>query len=276
MRRRRRSCVPRLTSSCSCTTTRVGSRCRRDGSPPSMPSIPAPARSERFTGKLFVDCTGHGTIGILAGADHEMEPKGRMGMSNMWRWEEAGAPQSFPETPWALQLEMADFPYPRDFHGQWFWESGFDKDPLGDAEGIRDWNLRAVYGAFNAMKNGDGAEKHPNAAPDLDRLHRRAARISPADGRRDAQPGRHRGEEGFRRRLRAEHLVDRPALPEEAVRQALPGEPVHLGTLCTIAGWTGSTATRCRTAASTRATCRTCSWPGAASASPTRLWGRCA
>ncbi|MGI9240491.1 MAG: FAD-dependent oxidoreductase, partial [Verrucomicrobiales bacterium] len=29
----------------------------------------------RFTGKLFVDCTGHGTIGFLADADHEMEEK---------------------------------------------------------------------------------------------------------------------------------------------------------------------------------------------------------
>jgi hypothetical protein len=118
---------------------------------------------KRFTGKLFVDCTGHGTIGHLAKADTEMEPKGRMGMSNMWRWENAGSAQEFPETPWALDLNMEDFPYPRDFHGQWFWESGFDKDPLGDAEGIRDWNLRAVYGAFGAMKNGDGAAKHPDA-----------------------------------------------------------------------------------------------------------------
>ena len=32
-----------------------------------------------------------------------------------------------------------------------------------DAEGIRDWNLRAVYGAFNAMKNGDGAADHRTA-----------------------------------------------------------------------------------------------------------------
>ena len=118
---------------------------------------------KRFTGKLFVDCTGHGTIGHLANADNEMEDKGRMGMSNMWAWENAGSAQEFPDTPWALDLNMEDFPYPRDFHGQWFWESGFDKDPLGDAEGIRDWNLRAVYGAFNAMKNGDGAEKHPEA-----------------------------------------------------------------------------------------------------------------
>ncbi len=28
---------------------------------------------------------------------------------------------------------------------------------------IRDWNLRAVYGAFNAMKNRDGADKHQTA-----------------------------------------------------------------------------------------------------------------
>lgn len=117
----------------------------------------------RFSGKLFVDATGHGTIGFLAGADWEMTPEGRMGMSNMWTWDEQAVPTTFPKTPWALQLDMADFPYPRDHHGQWFWESGFDKDALGDAEGIRDWNLRAVYGAFNAMKNGDGAADHSNA-----------------------------------------------------------------------------------------------------------------
>jgi hypothetical protein len=121
------------------------------------------SRELEFTGSFFCDATGHATIGHLAGAETVMEPKGRMGMSNMWAWANREEPQTFPETPWALSLGMDDFPYPRDFHGQWFWESGFDKDPLGDAEGIRDWNLRAVYGAFNAMKNGDGAAEHPNA-----------------------------------------------------------------------------------------------------------------
>ena len=118
---------------------------------------------KRFTGRLFSDCTGHGTIGFLANADWEMTPKGRMGMSNMWAWDEGDEERSYPETPWALDLNMEDFPYPRDHHGQWFWESGFDKDPLKDAEGIRDWNLRAVFGAFNAMKNRDGADKHKTA-----------------------------------------------------------------------------------------------------------------
>ncbi len=92
-----------------------------------------------------------------------MTPTGRMGMSNMWAWDEGEQPVSFPETPWALDLTMKDFPYPRDHHGQWFWEGGFDKDPIDEAESIRDWNLRAVYGAFNAMKNRDGAEKHKTA-----------------------------------------------------------------------------------------------------------------
>jgi hypothetical protein len=119
---------------------------------------------KRFTSKYFVDCTGHGTLGELAGAAWNMKEDGRMGMSNMWTWANAEQEEpKFPPTPWALSLEMKDFPYPRAFHGEWFWESGFNKDPLSDAEGIRDWNLRAVYGAFQAMKNGDGAEKHKNA-----------------------------------------------------------------------------------------------------------------
>ncbi len=117
----------------------------------------------RFSGRLFTDCTGHATIGFLAGADSEMTPEGRMGMSNMWAWAESDSATEFPETPWALPLTMDDFPYPRDHHGQWFWESGFDKDPINHAEEIRDWNLRAVFGAFNAMKNGDGADKHKTA-----------------------------------------------------------------------------------------------------------------
>lgn len=117
----------------------------------------------RVIGNYFSDCTGHGWLGTWAAAEMDMTSKGRMGMSNMWAWAEVDSKTSFPETPWALDLNMADFPYPRDYHGQWFWESGFDKDAIGDAEAIRDWNLRAVYGAFNAMKNRDGASEHANA-----------------------------------------------------------------------------------------------------------------
>jgi len=108
---------------------------------------------KEFKAKFFCDSTGHGTIGMMAGADLTMIDGGRMGMSNMWRWEETDEPQSFPETPWALDLDEGEFPYPREHHAQWFWESGYDKHPLDDLELIRDWNLRANFGAWNAIKN---------------------------------------------------------------------------------------------------------------------------
>ena len=133
-----------------------------------------------ITGRYFVDASGHGVIGLQAGADYRMEPGGRMGMTNYWRWRWADHDVTFPETPWALQLTEEMFPYPTDgpflnkdgeiarvrydhplffspakegFKGQWFWESGFDKHPLDDLEVIRDHNLRAAFGAYNAVKN---------------------------------------------------------------------------------------------------------------------------
>jgi hypothetical protein len=120
----------------------------------------------RFNGKLFCDATGHATIGFLAGAEHTIRESEHLGMSNMWRWADTGAPTTFPAVPWALPLELDDFPYPKRFHAEWFWESGFNKHPILGLEDMRDWNLRAAFGAFNAMKtkgtNEDRA-KHAGA-----------------------------------------------------------------------------------------------------------------
>lgn len=131
-------------------------------------------RDKRFRGRLFVDATGHGSVGVMAGARFRLENKGRMGMSNMWFWQWEDSFQSWPETPWALPLELGDFPRTvrstaqlagRPFmKGEWFWESGFDQDPIHGAELIRDWNLRAVYGAFTALKHGAERDAHANAA----------------------------------------------------------------------------------------------------------------
>lgn len=117
----------------------------------------------RFGGKLFCDATGHAFVGALAGADATLRETEHLGMSNMWRWKQTGSPATFPEVPWALPLNMEDFPYPQRFHAQWFWESGFNKHPILDLEDMRDWNFRAIYGAWNAMKNGGGKADHPNA-----------------------------------------------------------------------------------------------------------------
>ena len=113
----------------------------------------------RFQAKFFTDCTGHGTLGALAGAKYRMLEEGHLGMSNMWKWQEAEGPRDWPETPWALQLSMGDFPATKKaegpvpyYKGEWFWESGFNKHPINELESMRDWNLRAVFGAFSAMK----------------------------------------------------------------------------------------------------------------------------
>lgn len=117
-------------------------------------------QEKRFEGKVYSDCTGHGTIGALAGASYTMEMDEHLGMSNLWYTEDIGAPVEFPDTSWALQLQLEDFPEPRPsvwdgrqyMKGEWFWESGFSKHPIDDLEKVRDWNLRAVYGAFSALK----------------------------------------------------------------------------------------------------------------------------
>ena len=107
----------------------------------------------RFVGRWFVDNTGDATVGFLAGADCEMTAKGHMGTSNLWAPVDTGSPESFPRCPWALNLTDKPFPTELKQLGQWFWESGFDLDTITDAEAIRDHNLRAMYGAWDCLKN---------------------------------------------------------------------------------------------------------------------------
>ncbi len=129
----------------------------------------------RFNGKLFSDCTGHGFVSLWSKADTVMEDKGRMGMSNMWMWENKAEPVAFAEQPWMLKTAESDFPYPRYLpadgfgHAEWFWESGFDDHPINDLETTRDWNLLACFSAWNAIKNHKAY-----AARDRDR-HAKAA-----------------------------------------------------------------------------------------------------
>ncbi|MEM8944677.1 MAG: FAD-dependent oxidoreductase [Planctomycetota bacterium] len=146
----------------------------------------------RVRGRWFLDSTGDGVLGALVGADYEEAPKDNMGFSNLWNVGEteqnesqiaclcedheeldlsftlAESPQPFPRCPWAIDLSERPFPgrqryaerwrqskTPLDDVGGWFWESGFGKDPIQDAEWIRDLNLRAMYGAWDALKNVD-------------------------------------------------------------------------------------------------------------------------
>jgi hypothetical protein len=117
--------------------------------------------SYRFTSRLVADCTGDGCLAPLAGADYEMSVPGHMGKCNLWNIDDTGQPIEFPECPWALDLSEKPFPGRSNQRleslGGWYWESGFDHDPIEFSEYIRDWNFRAAYGAFDALKNVDNA-----------------------------------------------------------------------------------------------------------------------
>ncbi len=147
-------------------------------------------RRVRVTGRWFADCTGDGQVGFLAGADYEVTPENHMGASNLWRVEDTGAAEPFPRClcqdtnalntafaesktaapfprcPWAVDLSRKPFPgrptapgqasaQPLKGLGEWFWESGFDRDPIRDVEWMRDLNFRAMYGAWDTLKNVD-------------------------------------------------------------------------------------------------------------------------
>jgi len=128
----------------------------------------------RLKARLFADCTGDACIGALAGADFDIQMKDKMGPCNLWNvceCKDTDAINSdtkkttevveFPRCPWALDLSDKPFPgrsktkpNPNNLGG-WYWESGFDRDPIKDMEYVRDWNFRAMYGAWDAMKNVD-------------------------------------------------------------------------------------------------------------------------
>jgi len=109
--------------------------------------------SLRFAGAMFSDCTGDGCVGFMAGADYELTPEGHMGRCNLWNVKDTGQPVPFPRCVWALNLENKPFPTKTNDLGVWYWESGFYQDPIAKSEYIRDWNFRAMYGAWDALKN---------------------------------------------------------------------------------------------------------------------------
>lgn len=128
-------------------------------------------RRTRFSARWFADCTGDGAIGALAGADADITETGHMGPSNLWHVRDTGQPQPFPACPWAVDLRDKPFPGrrlpgqapekdPLSQLGGWFWESGFYRHPITDVEWMRDLNWRAMYGAWDTLKNVD--KLYPN------------------------------------------------------------------------------------------------------------------
>ncbi|MCQ2389737.1 MAG: FAD-dependent oxidoreductase, partial [Kiritimatiellae bacterium] len=126
----------------------------------------------RFAARLFADCTGDGTVGYLAGADWRLgrESKAETGEKNavdvadkqilgascQWyaekkRTEGEGRVAEFPDEPWMIRFNEEAVDYA--LRGDWNWETGMNRDQLGDFETVRDYAMLVAYSNWNHVKN---------------------------------------------------------------------------------------------------------------------------
>ncbi len=122
-----------------------------------------------FAAPLFVDCTGDGTVGFLAGADFlygreardeygeptapEQADSMTMGSSVQWRSKivENKKGAKFPVFEYGLALTGDNCQ--RVDMGEWTWETGMRYNQITDAERIRDYGMFVVYSNWSFLKN---------------------------------------------------------------------------------------------------------------------------
>lgn len=136
-----------------------------------------------FTAPLFADCTGDGNLGFLAGAEfrvgREMRSSTRetlapdrpdnmvLGATISWGSKLEDHDVSFPELNWAIQFNEDSCE--KMTSGSNWWESGFYHDQVDEAEYIRDYLFRAIYGNWAFLKN-KSKSKADYAKRDLNRM----------------------------------------------------------------------------------------------------------
>ncbi len=120
-----------------------------------------------FYAPLFVDCTGDANIGYLAGAHYLVGRESRqetretlapdmndnivLGATIKWNSKDSATPVFFPECQWALKVD--DKSCEKVLKGSNWWEAGFNYDQVNEAEYIRDYLFRAIYGNWAFLKN---------------------------------------------------------------------------------------------------------------------------
>jgi hypothetical protein len=126
-------------------------------------------------GRVFIDCTGDGSLGAWAGAEfrHGREPRAMygetfapvegdahtMGCGLKYGWEEAGEAAAYEPPVWARTFERCEEftpqRHPRLTLDDWQWriEIGGMQDVIAEAEEIRDELLCIIYGLWDHTKN---------------------------------------------------------------------------------------------------------------------------
>ncbi len=125
------------------------------------------AKELSFSAPLFADCTGDGTIGVLAGADYAMGREGRdefseptapekadkmtMGASVQWYSVDTEKPVEFPVFQYGIEFNEKNTE--QVTMGEWTWETGMNFDQITEFERIRDYGLLVVYSNWSFLKN---------------------------------------------------------------------------------------------------------------------------
>ncbi len=132
-----------------------------------------------FTAPVFADCTGDGTIGVLAGADFaigreskaefdeptapEQGDKMTMGSSVQWYSETKNDTIVFPVFKYGVEFNEENTQ--KVTMGEWTWETGMNFDQISEFERIRDYGLMVVYSNWSFLKNEySEKEKYANRA----------------------------------------------------------------------------------------------------------------
>jgi hypothetical protein len=159
--------------------------------------------------------------------------------------------------------------------GGWYWESGFDRDPIKEMEYVRDWNFRAMYGAWDALKNVDKVLPNHRLNWSAYILGKRESRrlmgdvvLSLDDLKADRKFPDACVPTGWSNDI---HHADPRTTRASRATPSFPRPPSENSPRTRTNARSGSP-----TAASTRATSTTSSWPAAASASPTTRSAPCA
>ena len=120
-----------------------------------------------FAAPLFADCTGDGTIGVLAGAEYAMGRESKaefgeptapdeadrmtMGSSVQWYSEEKDASSDFPVLKYGMEFNEENAQTVT--MGEWTWETGMNSNQITDFERIRDYGLLVVFSNWSFLKN---------------------------------------------------------------------------------------------------------------------------
>ncbi len=120
-----------------------------------------------FSAPLFADCTGDGTIGVLAGADYRMGRESKeefgentapenadkltMGASVQWYSKEKSISVGFPVFQYGVEFNEENSQ--QVTMGEWTWETGMNYDQINDFERIRDYGMLVIYSNWSFLKN---------------------------------------------------------------------------------------------------------------------------